>query len=253
MTNSTNDWQVAVAIALQDVENRWGSQLAKKLEEIVQINEGRGRLNWYLDQSPKHTPEQYVAKIEHDYLQDHVYIESLQIHKHIHQWADLQQKLQQRAYRLLNRWNYSQEDCMRTAADIAQDACLEILHAHYPYDCEFDSWAAILVLNLSRKHARHLRVQQDAQTLFAMVKQDAESLPNPARSFEIEQHASRRDIADALQQLSSNLQIVILEYYFLGSSFPQIAKMHHLSVNAVYKRHHDALKLLRKILGGDGY
>jgi RNA polymerase sigma factor (sigma-70 family) len=75
--------------------------------------------------------------------------------------------------------------------------------------------------------------------------QDSDKSPDSNLEDEF---ATRQFLLDAIAQLSEKQKFVIWQLYFEGWSMPQIANHLQVKTNAIYKRHFDALKALRKIL-----
>lgn len=238
----------SLASAIDEVARKHSEAFARTIQAITAINLQRGRVHWRLEQSPEHTVCAYVWQVAAQYLAQHVYIESLQVQKAAAAWEPLQQKVQGRAYRLLLRWGFPREQSYAMTADITQDACLEILFAHYPYDCNFDAWLAVLVHHVCRKHAQRIRKEQKNMAALELIESASASLAYRTQQLELEFAVTKEKVMTALQQLSQIQQDVILARYVLGKSLAEIAMELDIAANTVYKRHHDALKKLRKIL-----
>ncbi|MCA9933938.1 MAG: sigma-70 family RNA polymerase sigma factor [Ardenticatenaceae bacterium] len=246
MVNLGSDVEKDLTLAIQEVSQRYGETVAHKVQTIVAINLQRER-KLSREHGQDHTVFVYVQHVSEQYLAQHEYIESLQVQKTAVAWNALQQKIQKRIYTLLLRWGFPSQQCRVLVPDIAQDACMEILFAHYPYDCNFDAWLSVLLFRVSRKHAQQVRKEQ--KKLEEVEISELVHHPRLTQTQPIELNmAIIESLNGALQQLPVNQQDVVKSYYILGKPLPEIADEQGVSVNTVYKRHHDALKKLRKIL-----
>lgn len=249
MADQDGDIQRFLLLTLQETADKEHiSVFFPALEAIVTKNKERGRFNWYLDQNPKHTVQTYVEKVVHQYMAQHDYIEALQIHKSIPAWTALQEKSRILAYKYLYRWGFSGEESTLVADDVAQEACMEILFAHYPYDSNFDAWITVLVHNVCRKHAQRMRAEGKMQADLSHANLEIKALSSQAHELELKLSAAKEDVMGAIQQLSQIQQDVILSHYMMGKSLAGIADESGVPANVIHKRHHDALKRLRKIL-----
>lgn len=214
---------------------------------IIEQNRQRGRLRWYLDQNPMHTEQSYRALVAQEYEAQHCFIEALQVRKEPAEWQKLHERLQVMAQRLFGRWGFSSGLSRPMAADAAQDACLGVLRAHYPYDCNFEAWTATLLRRTCLKYARSARADQKAQTDLEQAEFNWHATAD--QDIELELRASAERALAAVAQLSSIQQEVIIAHYMQGQSLPEIAAATGVSINTIYKRHFDALGKSRKILG----
>jgi RNA polymerase sigma factor (sigma-70 family) len=154
----------------------------------------------------------------------------------------------------LGRWHLDEATRISYTDEIAQETSLEIVHAHYPYDCEFDAWACKITHHTTSKYMkRHgsstVLYDVDLADVADWFQGSGEAaMPNPE-----DQYATRQFLLNAIEQLSENQKIVIWQFYFEGAPLPKIAKVLDVSVNTIYKRHFDALTRLRKIIGENQY
>lgn len=230
-----------------------GESYARELKAIIEENIKRGRLKWYLEQNESHTEAGYAAKVMRQYDDQHVYIQALQRHRDVPAWLDVQEKTQGMAYRLLRRWGFTTGQSLTVSDDVSQDACLQILFAHYPYDSNLTAWMSTVVLNVCRKYARGMRADEKRHTDLEKAEYEPHEESSQARDLGLELKATQDELNEAILQLPPLQQEFILAYYFLGKSLPEIAEELGVSPNTIYKRHHDALKNLGKILGRNGH
>lgn len=222
-----------------------GEAYARKLRAILEENEKRGRLQWYLDQNESHTIAGYVAKVMRQYDDEHLFIEALQHHKDIPAWLDVQEKTQGMAYRLLLRWGFTAGQCVAVSEDVSQDVCVEILFAHYPYDSNLTAWMSVVVLNVCRKYARQMRADEKNHADLEQADYELHEDSSQIRDFGLGLQAADDELNARISQLPPLQQEVILAHYYLGKSLAEIAEESGVPANRIYKRHHDALKNLR--------
>jgi RNA polymerase sigma-70 factor (ECF subfamily) len=122
-----------------------------------------------------------------------------------------------------------------------------ILNAHYPFDSGFDAWSCKLTKHFTYKYMQHHASRAVDHVDFS---QEIEEIESP---FDLENTVENRQyVLQAMEQLTQNQREVIWYIYFEGWSQKQIADHFHVRIDAIYKRHFDALKQLRKILGDNG-
>ncbi len=217
---------------------------------IIEQNRQRGRLRWYLDQNPMHIEQSYRALVAQEYEAQHRFIEALQVRKEPAEWQKLHERLQVMAQRLFGRWGFSSGLSQQMAADAAQDACLEILYAHYPYDFKFMAWVSVMLHHVCYKYAQQARADEKVQVDLEVTELDPKAAVAANQDIELELTAATQRASTAVAQLSRIQQEVIIEHYIQGKSLAEVAAVAEVPINTIYKRHYDALYKLRKILGG---
>lgn len=248
------DDRLSLEQALQNMRSEFGGTLVDALSPILRINEQRNRLCRYLHLNPQETIQTYVLQVAHYYEMDCYYLKQVQQQQNAEVWEPLMDKIRQWSYSFLGRWHLEEVTRMTYTFEIAQEAGLQITHAHYPYDCEFDAWACKLTHYVSSKYMqRHgsspIIDEVDLAEVDERLQDRVQSTDaNPELKFAI-----RQLLVDAIEQLSNNQKVVIWQFYFEGFPLPKIAEDLDINVNAIYKRHFDALKQLRKILEEDKY
>lgn len=238
--------QLAQAIA--DVSQMYGAAVAQAVHLIVLKNWQRRRLKKNLSQNPNHAARDYVFLVAQQYVGQHKYIEQLCLHKEAAAWEELLPQLQRLAYRFLSRWGFAPAQIKSVTADVAQDASIAILSAHYPYDCPFTAWLTTIVHHVSRKHAVQLWRSQKEETDLEKSKSRSAITLLKTELLVQEFAAWPEELTAALRQLSPLQQEVILAHYVQHKALDQFASESGVAPNTVYKRHHDALNNLRKIL-----
>lgn len=250
---STDD-RFPLTQTLEKLRSDLGETQVDALHAILRINEQRGRFCRYLRLNPQETAESYIAQLIAHFKNDHHYLDQVQRQKNSDIWEPLIEKIRQWSYRFLGRWHLDEAVRINYTDEIAQEAGLQIINAHYPYDCEFDAWACKITHHVSSKYMkRHgssaVLSEVNLSDVAEWFQGSGESLaPNLEDQF-----ATRQFLLNAIDQLSENQKVVIWQFYFEGRSLPQIAEKLDINVNTIYKRHFDALKQLRKIIGVNQY
>jgi len=248
--SQAEDDPLSIEQALEQLRSELGGTLTDALQPILRINEQRGRPHQYLCLNPHETVQAYVLQVATHYEIDHDYLDRVQRQKDNETWETLLEKVRQWTYCFLNRWDLDRAMQTTCTLEITQEVGPEIMRAHYPYDCEFDAWACKITHHVCSKYMQRLgayAVMDDidlSEVDEGLRVSDKLSVPSPEADF-----AQKQSLLDAIAKLSENQKAVIWEFYFEGQPLPQIAANLGLSANAIYKRHFDALKQLRKILG----
>lgn len=236
--------------ALQQVQVELGGALADAIKPVLYINNQRCRIRQYKNLNPTGTVQDYVFQVANYYVMDHDYLDDVQRYKTRETWGPLLEKIRQWTYPFLGRWNLTETTRTAFTLEIAQEAGLEIVRSHYPYDSEFDGWACIITHHVCSKFMKRFGASvvldhidlSEADEWF--LNSDDLLQSDPEIVF-----AKKQLLLDAVTQLSEIQKNVIWRFYFEGWSLPQIANHLGISTNTIYKRHFDALKQLRKILG----
>jgi RNA polymerase sigma factor (sigma-70 family) len=240
-------------------------QLAEQVATIVQHNLASGRAQRVMNgrhRSPALTGaqlERYVDRVIARYLVEHQRIERLADSDDT-AWALLQEWMAMRAYRLLQRWQGNGLQPRDEAADFAQQACVSIFNAVFPYDVPFGAWATVILTNhirqrYTRSHDlidRQLSVESldyadgpesDERTSLYEIVSD------PAAAHLFERIDLRLQIVDAIARLPSQAQQEVIIYsYLYGWSDDQLAEYLGKTRQAIYNLRHRALQQLRQTL-----
>ncbi len=228
-----------------------GKEYTDKLRVVVEENEKRGRLDYFLNESNHHTLCEYVKRIVHQYDEKHEYIESLQTGRDAHAWETVHQQAQLYATKLLMRFGFAKGLSSLVAEDISQDVCIIILHAHYPYDSDLNAWIYVVVVNVCRKYARQMRLDEKKKIDIELVEYVLHENLYQLSDTALDLRTTQVELNEAIRQLSQNQQDVIIAHYLLEKSLAEITEEVGISRNTLYKRHYDALRKLGKILGSD--
>jgi RNA polymerase sigma factor (sigma-70 family) len=231
--------------ALEQLRSELGETLTNALLPILRLNSQRCRLRQYFRLNPEGTLQTYILHVAHCYQADHAYLDQLQRQKKTDMWEPLLEKIRQWTYRFLGNWELDEHTRIMNTQEIAQEAAVQIVRSHYPYDCVFDAWACVISQHTCSKYMqryRSLPVIDDLDLSEADEWFGALDGSNP----EIEL-AAKQLLLDAVAQLTEKQKKVVWYFYFEGWSLQQIATHLQVNVNTIYKRHFDALKQLRKI------
>ena len=252
MHHSTDD-QLSLVQALEKLQSKLGGILIE-LRPILHINEQRGRPRRYLQLHPQESIESYILQVAHYYERDGGYLKQIQQQKAPEVWEPLLNKIRQWSYCFLGRWQLEKSTRLRYAVEIAQEAGLQIVRSHYPYDCEFDAWACKITHYASSKYMQRHKPSPVVEE-FDLSEADEwlQNLADLSEGSLEELLFTKQLLLDAIEQLSEKQKEVILRFYFEGCPLSQIADDSDISANVIYKRHFDALKQLRKILEENQY
>jgi len=238
---------------LEQLRPQLGGTLVDALKPILHLNEKRCRIHRHLKADPQSTLLSYIIGVANHYEADCAYLDQVQRQMSGEAWESLSDKLRHWAYSFLNKWSLDYSTRLLYTVEIAQEASLEIVRSHYPYDCDFDAWACTLTKNVSSKYMQHQPHNGvidnvdllEAEEWFSRIDEHA-----TLNGLEGEV-ARKQSLSDAIAELSDKQKELIWKHYFEGWPLSQIADQLGISVNAVYKRHFDALGHLRKILGSN--
>ena len=252
---------------LKDALEEWAAgRDAAEVEavtRIVWVNWERERVCNFLDGGKVDGPRAYVERVAERYEQWSDYVRALQEEKEREAWEEALEKFQRWSYHLLGRLDFpSNAVRYRESVDLATDAAVEVMGAHFPYDVDFDPWAYVLVRNIFYRHMRDRlngsRVPEEQLVnleawdgwLRNLADEGAE-----ARIYEGEEKAARERererLVAAVDELPPSEKEFILLYYFEGLSFGEIAERTGKSANALYQYHFRGLKRLRDALDGE--
>lgn len=254
MAVGTDPLESALKKAIERLAAQEGSLLAAALEPILLSNLARGRVRYFLEHQENSNLEDYIRRVADYYEQLHEYIHQIQQERRAEVWEPIYKKLHRWAFGRLRRKGFLVEEIHRHQHHVhcATEAAMRILHAHFPYDTDFDPWAFVIVEHMVSKHAERLRKDRQKEQNTVSVDQwetGLDMLRDQITSHFHEQIADQSELLDAIARLPSLVQRqLILRRYFDGWSFEQIAAESGKKVNAIYRLHYEALTNLRKIL-----
>jgi RNA polymerase sigma factor (sigma-70 family) len=208
--------------------------------------------------------ERYVDAVISIYLTEHHRVEQL-AERDDEKWVRLHALLIRRAFGILQRWPAAGLHLKDEAADFAQQACVSIFSAIFPFDVPFEAWATVILANHIRQ--RHMRSRDLIDRTPAIESLDQrkggasddttspyETLIDPAADDLFERKYRKRYIVDAIGRLSSQAQQNVVIYsYFYDWSDEQLAESMGKTKQAIYSLRHRALHQLRQILSEETY
>ena len=213
--------------------------------KVKNLKNGRG--NFFLENIPNASPQDYVFHVVETYERLSPYVQGVQIERSPDIWIELYETLQKFAYNfLVKKGLYSGKSTFHLGIDCATDAAIAILDARFPYDTDFDPWIYNFV-----KFACLKRIQQGVKRSNNMKEVIYQDVVLDEFSAPVLNNQRRDIIIDAINaylQLSENRQEVLRLRYEKGLSSKEIAIQMGKSVNAIDKLHFDAIRQLRQLL-----
>lgn len=139
-------------------------------------------------------------------------------------------------------YRYVQSD--ELAQDLAQESCLQafLVLKELRNPASFRSWLYGITINVCRNYLR--RQHQLVESSFSELWQDDK--PNPEDM--LMQYELRRQVQQALNQLSGNNRAAVVLFYYEGFSQREIADLLNISVTAVKGRLFKARQQLKDFL-----
>jgi len=235
--------------ALRQLAEIRGDELARQIKPILLANLDRGRIHRFLEGEADHV-QSYVWRVADGFSDLHAYLHQLQAERDPEAWTPLYTRMQTWAYNFFLRKNFAADDhTCEIAIECASEAAIHLLHAHFPYDTDFDPWAHILVQNACRKFIhKSLRKSAVPQEKQVELEDDLADRNDPPLEAQMLMAELGAELDAALAQLSEARRSVIRMCYFDGLGMEEIAQKLGKSAGAVYSLHFNALGDLRKIL-----
>lgn len=248
---------------LEEALRIWGRDrspdLVEEVTRVVRVNWQRDRACNFMDGGKVDGAQAYVERVGERYQRLSPYLHCLQEDKDKEAWAELMEKLQLWSYNLLGRMTFPSTAVRhRRSMDLATDAAMEILGAHFPYDVDFEPWAYVVVRNISYRYMTsrngssvppEVLVNLEAYDgwLQNLVDERAEE-----RIYAGEEAVTweeiRAALSEAIDELPPSEREVIDLLYFGGASFEEIAERTGKKANALYQYHFRALQKLHDAL-----
>lgn len=233
----------------QAIQTLANPDLAHRLKPILLANLDRGRVHRFLDKDSA-TVYDYVWLVSQRFLTLQTYLHQLQITRDASVWAPLYQRMQTWAYNFFLRKNFAADDHTREIAiECANNAALNLIKAHFPYDTEFDAWAHVLVQHACHKFIGHSLKKSVVPEEKQVELTDDLTVPNDLLiETQLVQHEFSARLQAALAQLTEARRRVIQMSYLEELEPEEIAQILGKSVGAVYSLQFHGLRDLRKIL-----
>ncbi len=226
------------------------SEISQKLYDIVGKNIERGRFKRFLQKNTVTSLQEYILRVHQFYESNCDIVQEIKINKNKDAWQDFLNTLYSWAYCFLEKWALDKDIQKSYTQVVAQRASVAILESYFPYDCDFNAWACIIVHHTGSKFMQTINkqtsvVNDEYGDLSEIEEWGVHSSLTHNNLIDFKETAE--DIYTAIQKLSPIQQTLIQSYYFEGKSFAEIASEGGASINTVYKRHFDSLAQLRKI------
>lgn len=259
----------ASAQSLAGVRPRSSPQVTAQVAKIVWRNVQSGRVRRAFARNGAHTSitldslEEYVDRVIGHYLDEGERVERLAVGDGA-EWEYLQRRLYWRAYRMLQRWSPMGFTAKQDAVDFAQQTCLTIYHATFPYDVSFDAWATLILKNdILKRFTRSTDVIDRNPSMESLDHlcddYDSDSWRSPRSLYDVmadpdsealfESVDAQEQVRWAIARLPIPSQRQVVTYTFLlGRPDEWIAREMGRSRQAVYNLRHRAIQQLRQIM-----
>lgn len=246
-----------VNCVLEDVAQKHGTAFADCIRPIIDANEEKGRLAYFLEGDSTKTASDYVWFVVDGYLQWHALLEQIQQERSESVWEPLRDKLVHWTYHFLLRKGFHPgKETLRTAEEYVTEVAIAILHADFPYDTELDAWLQQIVIYICCNQIEVWKRQEEIGKKLAQELADEKVLKvgNGGIEHQVTFGEESLRVYQAIWKLKNPKmrQVVWLRYYGEFSS-QEIAEIIGSSYRYVDKLHWQAKQLLGKILAGEGY
>lgn len=227
--------------------------ISQEVQRIVCRNLANGRIAKFLESRSSSSVADYIDRVCHYYRATHEYMALVKAGDDV-VWDALVRKLFGWACLEMAKRNFpaGTNDREDHAQGCAHEAALIIFHKAFPYDTEFDPWTRRILIYTSYRYMDIHYKTSNITTNKAVSLEDFEdwlyNLADPNAERTIEQQAELALVKRALLQLTAMQQRIIELAVFEHKIPAEIAEIEDCAVSAVYKRKHDAIKMLRKIL-----
>jgi len=230
--------------ALESLAESKGDGLVRQIRPILLANLERGRVERFLEGSLDRMPA-YVAWVAEEFSALHGYLHQLQHERSAEVWTPLYERMQTWAYNFFLRKGFSAGmQTQEIAGECASEAAVNLLHAYFPYDNDFDAWAHIIVQNACRKYIERA-FKKSAVPDGQIVDLD----DNLVGANDLLTGELGEELVNALAQLTKARREVIQHLYLDELPAEEVARKLGKSVGAIYSLQFHALEDLRKILG----
>jgi len=247
MTIMEDDLRADIELALHEVVDKRGTQFGSKIHPIILENYKNGRVNFFLENIPDATPQDYVLHVVDNYARLSSYLQCVQIDRSPEVWKPLYEHLQKLSYNFLRRNSlYPGNATFQLAVDCAADAATAILKARFPYDTDFEPWAYNFVKFACLKCIE--KAAKRSSNIKEVLYQDGGLDNFIGPDLQSHRWGIIIDVINAYLELTENRQQVLQLRYEYGLSSKEIAIRLRKSISAVDKLHFDAIKQLRQIL-----
>lgn len=215
-----------------------------ELNRILQENWQRGRMQKFLEGDLVRVPD-YVERVAGFFRSERARVHALQIERADDLWSELHKNMVTWNYRYLVGQGVTYPDVRELAESCATEAIPVLQSAHFPFDCSFNAWARVIVINVCRKHMR-IATKQSAVPSAKLLELD-DMTHEPADTGG-ENPDLLIDLVRALDKLNPARAEVIRLIYVDGLTVEQVAVRLGKTCSSVYNLHFQAVRELRKIL-----
>lgn len=236
--------------SLDTLADQEDADFVRKVKSILLTNLDRGRIQKFIEDDINNI-QAYVLRVVDSYRCFSHLVNKLQDHQAHTEWEELLGKMQKWAFNFLIRKGFRVESATQEIAEeLAVEAAIQILNAHFPFDVSFHSWARVIVQHTCLKYFRKKTkksVVQDSKLVNIDAIQNL--LTDPTHHEREYLDDIRSVLREAISQLSNSRKQVIKLTYFKGLSPKEAAAKMGKSIGAIYNLRFYALEDLRKILG----
>jgi RNA polymerase sigma factor (sigma-70 family) len=235
--------------ALKSLEEQKGNEIAIRIRPILYTNLDRGRLQDYIEGEISRVDD-YVWRVEDKYLHLSVFIKDLQTDRVESVWAPLFEQMCVWANNFLRRKSFfANITTQEIALGCATEAAINLLHAYFPYDTDFEPWVHVIVQNACRKFIQKETRKSTIPQQDIIESDDViNELIDPTGQDPQYLLDSEKDLWEDVGKLSLDRRQVIEYEYVHGLSPNEIALKMGKSIGAIYSLKFNALQDLRKIL-----
>ena len=241
------------------------ARLEARVAQLVKQNVDGGRferLNAARARPRALTLTEYVDRVIEHVLREDARVQALEQGDE-GQWNRLRELFYRRACRKIQPYR-SGDEANTAAWDFAQQACLVVFEAPYPFDVAFEAWATTILNNLVLAHYTRspdaLNRLRPADSLDSPHPTEDGSdgflgdlLANPHSLVPFEKIENLETLLKAVNQLSSHAQRRVIIATFLEElDDAQIAEELGRGRQAIYNLRKRALGRLKQILGENG-
>ena len=226
-----------------------GDEIAKRIRLILYTNLDRGRIQSFVE-GDINLVRDYIWRVADEYINLSPFINKLQIERTTMVWEPLYKQMVSWAFTFfIKRGFYANINTQEIATECATEAAMHVLRAYFPYDCDLEPWACVIVQNTCRKYIRgatkkSIIPQQNLVDLEEMLN----NVKDPSHQDQVYLKDLQGDLWEAINQLSDARRQVVELIYFNELSPVEIASRMKKSVGAIYSLQFNALHDLRKIL-----
>ena len=250
MTPKIEDIKAEIENALNALLGQEDVAFIKHVRSILLTNLDRNRPQRFIEGDIRAVRD-YVQRVIDGYQKYEYFIHRLLNEQAVEEWAPLAEKIERWAFWFLVHSGYQADlYTQEIAKECTNEAAIQILHAYFPYDTDFNPWARIIVNNTCRKYFRDKAKKSEVQEHQLVDIETVEHLLE-APAYDDRRH-QYEDILEAVNSLSDLRRAVIMMTYFDEMSASEIAEKLGKNVSSIYSLRFYAIEELKKILDRNG-